>query len=76
LIASGPPPTLEEPNKYSAELNSFISDCLVKDATQRKKAAELLAHPFILSRIQQDGKKNLREVLAKYFLDVKVDVPT
>lgn len=47
MIPSKPPPTLEEPTKYSKEFNDFIAKCLVKNPDQRPGAEELLSHPFI-----------------------------
>jgi len=48
-ICSGPPPKLDEPEKWSKEFNQFIADTLVKDVAKRPTAAELLNHPFIKS---------------------------
>lgn len=42
LIVNGPPPTLDEPAKFSNEFKSFISDCLIKDPNTRKNASDLL----------------------------------
>lgn len=42
LIATKPPPTLDEPDKFSSELNDFISRCVQKNPKERPTAAELL----------------------------------
>jgi serine/threonine protein kinase len=41
VIAQGAPPTVAEPSKFSAEFNSFIAECLVKENVKRKNAQEL-----------------------------------
>lgn len=46
-VLDRPPATLSKPQNYSEEFNDFIAQCLVKDATQRKNAMELLYHPFV-----------------------------
>lgn len=46
-VLDRPPATLAKPQNYSADFNDFIAQCLVKDATQRKNAMELLYHPFV-----------------------------
>ena len=38
---------LNEPENFSAELKSFIADCLQTDPKKRAKAKDLLYHPFI-----------------------------
>jgi len=47
LISSSPPPTLTEPDKFSAELNDFLSHCLIKNPDDRYTSEQLLQHPFI-----------------------------
>jgi len=47
LISSSPPPTLQEPDKFSDEFKDFLSHCLVKDPEGRYTSAQLLEHPFI-----------------------------
>jgi len=46
-ICSGPPPRLEEPDKWSKEFNQFLADTLVKEPSARPSSVELLNHPFI-----------------------------
>jgi len=46
-IQSSEPPTLREPDKWSADFDNFIRRCLVRDRTQRATTAELLKHPFV-----------------------------
>lgn len=35
------------PEEVSEELRDFLASCFAKDAGQRKKAAELLMHPWV-----------------------------
>lgn len=41
-ICSGPPPRLEEPDKWSKEFNQFLADTLVKEPSARPSSVELL----------------------------------
>jgi serine/threonine protein kinase len=47
IIPTRPPPTLENPNKFSKEFNAFIAHCLTKNPAQRPSASDLLKNPFI-----------------------------
>jgi len=47
-IPTSPPPTLPEPERFSADFHSFLAACLVKDFEARPSATSLLSHPFIL----------------------------
>ncbi|KAL0479427.1 serine/threonine kinase 4 [Acrasis kona] len=47
LIATQPPPTLREPEKWSEEFKDFLQNCLSKSPQKRASADELLSHPFI-----------------------------
>lgn len=40
------PPRLKNEDFWSAEFQSFVSQCLVKDHEQRTRAGNLLSHPF------------------------------
>lgn len=66
LIVNGPPPTVDEPKKFTQDFNSFVSECLTKDPTKRKSANELLAQPFIFKKMGNDNKKILRDLLKKF----------
>eukprot|EP00027_Filamoeba_sp_ATCC50430_P018390 CAMPEP_0168576394 /NCGR_PEP_ID=MMETSP0413-20121227/20215_1 /TAXON_ID=136452 /ORGANISM="Filamoeba nolandi, Strain NC-AS-23-1" /LENGTH=866 /DNA_ID=CAMNT_0008610049 /DNA_START=313 /DNA_END=2913 /DNA_ORIENTATION=- len=46
LIATRPPPTLDDPNKWPKDFNDFLTKALVKDPKARPTAKELLQHPF------------------------------
>jgi serine/threonine kinase 3 len=48
LIPRSDPPTLQEPPKWSPELNDFIAKCCTKEFRYRPSAIDLLKHPFIL----------------------------
>ncbi|OAY64052.1 Mitogen-activated protein kinase kinase 2 [Ananas comosus] len=41
------PPPFAPPDQFSEQFCSFISDCVQKNATDRKSAQVLLAHPFL-----------------------------
>lgn len=42
LIATKPPPTLKEPEKWSSKLKLFLSLCLQEEGSKRPQAIELL----------------------------------
>ena len=42
LIPKNEPPTLQEPSKWSNDLNDLLSKCLQKDPEKRPSAIELL----------------------------------
>jgi serine/threonine protein kinase len=48
-IPMSPPPTLPDPNYWSADFHSFLAACLVKDFRSRPSAQQLLSHPFIVN---------------------------
>ena len=53
MIPSRDPPTLQTPNKWSADMIDFLSKCLVKDPTKRMSADELLVHPFVKIEVEK-----------------------
>ncbi|KAI8826612.1 kinase-like domain-containing protein [Fimicolochytrium jonesii] len=42
-----PPPSVQDPTRFSAEFIDFLSKCLTKDPKSRLTATQLLAHPFV-----------------------------
>jgi serine/threonine protein kinase len=46
-IVREPPKGLTQPEKWSPEFNSFVSQCLTFEADKRPNAKDLLKHPFI-----------------------------
>ena len=58
-IIKSPPQGLNNPNKWSKELNDFIRQCLLLDKNKRPMAHELLKHDFIT----MIDKKNLNRKL-------------
>jgi serine/threonine protein kinase len=46
-ISSSPAPTLENPEKFTPDLNDFLSRCLQKNPEARSSSQELLDHAFI-----------------------------
>jgi serine/threonine protein kinase len=47
IIPTKDSPTLEDPSRWSAEMNDFLSKCVVKDPAGRASAEALLSHPFV-----------------------------
>jgi len=47
MIPRDPPPTVKDKTAWSSTFQSFLSDCLVKEASRRAAAADLLKHPFL-----------------------------
>ena len=47
MIPSKPPPSFNQPGKWSSEFIEFVSRCLVKNPEKRATASELLQHDFI-----------------------------
>ncbi|XP_036377268.1 myosin-IIIa [Megalops cyprinoides] len=46
-IPRNPPPTLQQPELWSANFNNFICKCLIKDFELRPNVPDLLQHAFI-----------------------------
>ncbi|KAK6034759.1 hypothetical protein COOONC_27739 [Cooperia oncophora] len=46
-VQKSAPPTLENPSIWSIFFADFLSQCLVKNPTERKTAEQMLSHPFI-----------------------------
>ncbi|XP_069067462.1 myosin-IIIa [Pleurodeles waltl] len=66
-IPRNPPPTLCQPELWSAELNGFISNCLIKDFEKRPTVCDLLQHPFVK---QIEGKEKAIQKQLMQFIDV------
>uniref|UniRef100_A0A0N5AE19 Serine/threonine-protein kinase cst-1 n=1 Tax=Syphacia muris TaxID=451379 RepID=A0A0N5AE19_9BILA len=54
MIPTKPPPTFKNPEEWSDEFKSFVSQCLIKNPEERKAAVELLEaefffHSFIMN---------------------------
>merc|ERR1719385_225325 len=47
MIPTKPPPSFQEPDKWSSQFIDFVSRCLVKKSEERATASELLQHDFI-----------------------------
>jgi serine/threonine protein kinase len=75
LIATGPPPTLKNPKKWSPEFKNFIEICLLKDPTQRPSATQLLSHPFI-NLATNNSQNNFKEFLSKWSSEKKSKIKT
>lgn len=57
-IPKNPAPRLDN-NKFSRDMRSFVSACLVKDPDHRPTAKDLLQHRFIRSAGRVDSLRNL-----------------
>lgn len=65
LIATQPPPTLKDPEKWSPVFSDFLARCLEKNPKKRAYCSELLKHPFIQEAC---GPAFLSDLLKKYKL--------
>jgi hypothetical protein len=63
IIATQPPPTLQEPDKWSSTFKDFLAVSLSKNASKRASAAELLQHPFLKKACSYDF---LVDLMKKY----------
>ncbi|PRP88385.1 serine/threonine-protein kinase 3 [Planoprotostelium fungivorum] len=64
-IACDAPPSLQHPEKWSADFKDFLKRCLVFEPSHRASARELLTHPFLRSA----------EANPKVFVDVLKSLP-
>ncbi|XP_020292574.1 neither inactivation nor afterpotential protein C isoform X2 [Pseudomyrmex gracilis] len=53
-IVRNPPPTLYRPANWSANLNDFITECLVKNPENRPYMMEIVEHPFLSELPEND----------------------
>lgn len=65
IIATQPPPTLREPEKWSNTFKDFLACALAKNPQKRASADDLLAHPFIQ---KASDTKFLVELIKRYKL--------
>lgn len=63
IIATQPPPSLREPEKWSSTFKDFLAAALAKSPQKRASADELLEHPFVQKACDT---KFLVELLKKY----------
>ncbi|KAI6191200.1 Non-specific serine/threonine protein kinase [Aphelenchoides bicaudatus] len=72
LIPTKPPPTLKNPDDWSASFNDLIAKCLVKNPEERTNAEELLKHDFIVNSSGPDVVRSMiedaQDVAAHYLL--------
>ncbi|XP_068091757.1 myosin-IIIa isoform X2 [Hyperolius riggenbachi] len=66
-IPRNPPPTLRQPELWSAEFNDFINMCLTKDFEKRPTVCDLLEHPFI-TQIRHKEKALQKQLME--FIDI------
>ena len=65
LTANGPPPSLNEKDKWSPEFNRFVTRCLTKDPMMRPNTHELLMDPFI-ALAPENGKQEFSMYLENW----------
>ncbi|XP_018413451.1 PREDICTED: myosin-IIIa, partial [Nanorana parkeri] len=70
-IPRNPPPTLRQPELWSAELNDFIHKCLTKDFEKRPTVCDLLEHAFI--RQIRHNERALQKQLME-FIDIHLQM--
>jgi len=65
LIPSLPPPTVKQPDNFTAPFNEFIAKILVKDPAMRPNAETILKEPFLTDapNWSEDLKKRIQTVL-------------
>lgn len=66
VIKSKPPTGLDEPEKWSTDLNDFIKQCLQIDPEKRPTAEELLEHSFIK---KVGGENKAKTILSELVLN-------
>lgn len=65
LISINPPPSLNEPQRWSRNFAHFLSRCLDTDVERRANADQLLLHPFIATACnQEEFSKHVKRMLA------------
>ena len=62
MIPSKPPPSFNEPDKWSPQFIDLVSRCLVKNPEERATASELLQHEFIKNARPSE---TLRQMIAE-----------
>ena len=62
MIPTKPPPSFNNPDKWSSNFIEFVSRCLVKNPEERASASELLQHEFIRTA---NPTETLREMIAE-----------
>uniref|UniRef100_A0A8C3GCI0 non-specific serine/threonine protein kinase n=1 Tax=Cyclopterus lumpus TaxID=8103 RepID=A0A8C3GCI0_CYCLU len=64
-IPRNPPPTLHQPELWSADFNDFICKCLIKDFELRPNVLDLLRHVFIKQKVGREKilRKQLMELI-------------
>ncbi|KAI9596356.1 kinase-like domain-containing protein [Syncephalis fuscata] len=63
LIATNGTPALKKPEKLSAELKTFLAECLCVDVKSRATAAELVRHEFLKKACTPSGITPLLQFL-------------
>lgn len=66
MVPVRPPPTLEDPKRWSPELNDFIKQCLVKDPQARPRVVDLLTHPFVQQAVTLSPKYVLANLITDF----------
>lgn len=61
MISALPPPSLDEPGKWSNYFSDFLEKCLNKDEALRWNASQLLKHPFLFVGSEEAAQDELRK---------------
>jgi serine/threonine protein kinase len=64
MIPSKPPPTLDDPSKWSDGFVDFIKVCLTKNPAERPDSTELTSHAFMKQAEQMDGTTIIQELVS------------
>jgi serine/threonine protein kinase len=66
MIPRNPPPTLQQPKRWSAAMVSFIAACLIKDPETRPTCATLMRHSVFSGVNPRKGQAQVLEMLERY----------
>lgn len=56
------PPTFNEPQKFSKDINDFVTQCLTKEPTKRPDTKVLMQHPFLMKSVKK-GPQSVTEII-------------
>lgn len=65
-IVHNPPPELKKPLDWSAEFREFLSECLIKNPSQRPVAQELVEHPFLTEMPEGNTEESIKQQLSNF----------
>ncbi|EDO48741.1 predicted protein, partial [Nematostella vectensis] len=74
-IPKSDPPTFDNPNKWSNDLNDFLASCVVKNPDMRASATEMIKHPFIADFTDNKALKDLYNEAKAEVIEEIEDLP-